>query len=1148
MRLPSNLLHRLLLLAFLLPWAAGAPAQERNDHGGAAPAMVTTQQLVDLRAALRAGLERVMPMVDAIDTTPAEDWLEASPVERISERLEATAADAPERSIWQAALENEQAGIERIRGALERAGLALAAEQRLGDAERRIRDILDARLVAPDEDDRSLTRIEQEIASLETRRTQLSLERDQKRQTLERLEAQARTQQETLQRLRRERTTDLDTTPWGPLDEPTLADAFTAWEHAQERRADARIITAQLDAETIDPRTETLRLELQVLETKSLWLGQRQRQLASELIERAGEELRSLRAEVRNLVEREPDAAERFGPQIQLMLQRIDRIAETQARVRDLQESRELYAQIENDLSLTLASVRERLEIGGLTDVLGGLLVEEERRLRRLVDLQYVLRDLERELAQSRLRDITLRDELRTLPADPPVVMDDRARAELQRLQRQVIETQLHADEQLTEQLHLVEARLRTVVLQVEELSQILRESLLWWPSHPPVGIDWATRLPSAVVAFLDPASWQELRNALYEVTIGSPFGALLSMLAAALLVMWGRGTPGHLARLAEMTTHRFTDRIGLTFQAIGWSLLRVIPIPVLLAATGFRLERIPDIGPGVEMLALVLFSVALWWVAGHIFLLFTSRNGVGMAHLDWNPLVVRRLRRHLAWYLPVLLLLVVFLALTFGHPNELVHDVFARAGLAGAAFVSGLFAWRMLAPRRESEATERQERRRRLLRIALTGFAAVLIGLTLAGYLLTVATLLGRTINTLIVVAAVWLGYNLAERALVLSETRLMIRRMREQRVKAAAIEAGSTVGEGAVIDMPEPHLSVENINQQTRTLLRVTAGAAMVLGLFWVWADILPALTWLDGVTLWSRTIAVGDTEILSRVSLQDFLLAIFLGVLFTLAARNLPGLVEILLSRSTQMDAAGRYTVTTLLRYVLAVVAVISVFSLLGLRWSELQWMVAALTLGLGFGLQEVVANFVSGIIMLFERPVRVGDTITIGEYSGTVSRIRTRATTIVDWDNREIVIPNKNFITERLINWTLSDTMTRIVLPVGVSYDADVDEVMKTLREIAEASPLVLKEPPPNVLFLKFGDSALSFELRIYVNQMKDRLVTISALHQTIIKEFRRKGIEIAYPQMDLHIRDVAPGAGAASSPAPSPDRTDPRPAN
>jgi potassium-dependent mechanosensitive channel len=1148
MRLPSNLFRPLLLLAFLLPWAAGATAQQPNDTLVAAPPTVTTQQLLDLRAQLREGREHVAPLVEVIDTGPAGEWLRGSPVERLAERVDATAQNAPEHGLWQSAVEHEQAGQERIRGALDRAALARASEERLVEAETRVREMLDARVgPASVDEDRSLTRIEQDLAALERRRTQVALDQEQKRQTLERLEGQARVHEEAMERLRQERAADLETRPWGPLEEPALVDAFEAWETARERRADARIIAAQIDSQTRAPRMETLRRELAVLEVELLWLAQRQRELSAELTERSGEELRALREEVRGLTEREPEIAERFAQEIPLLLQRIDRIADTQARVRSLQADRERYALIETELNQTLASIRERLEIGGLTDVLGGLLLEEERRLRRLLDLRYTLRDVERELAQSRLRDITLRDELRSLAPPPPGLTDDQAQSELHRLQRLVIETQLNVDEQLTDELRLAETRLRAVVAQIEELTQVLRESLLWWPSHAPVGTTWWKQIPAAVVALLDPASWSEIRAALQEVTIGSPFGSFLTLLVALGLLIWGRGTPTHLARLAEKTTHRFTDRIGLTFRAIGWSLLRVLPVPLLLVSTGYRLERLPEIGPGVEILGMVLFSTALWWLVGHLFLLFTSRNGVGMAHLDWNPLVVRRLRRHLAWYLPVQLPLIMFLALAFGHPSELVPDVFGRVGLLGAVAVTGIFAWRALAPRKESEATERQERRRRLVRLALTAFALALIGLTLAGYLLTVATLLGRAINTVIVVGAVWLGYSLAARALVLSETRLVMRRMREQRAKAAAMEGSTNVGEGAVIDLPEPHLSVENINLQTRTLLRVTSGAALVLALFWVWADILPALVWLDGVTLWSRTIAIGDAEILSRVSLQDFLLAIFLGVLFTLAARNLPGLVEILLSRSTQMDAAGRYTVTTLLRYVLAVVAVISVFSLLGLRWSELQWMVAALTLGLGFGLQEVVANFVSGIIMLFERPVRVGDTITIGEYSGTVARIRTRATTIVDWDNREIVIPNKNFITERLINWTLSDTMTRIVLPIGVSYDADVDDVMKTLRAIADASPLVLKEPPPNVLFLKFGDSALSFELRVYVNQMKDRLVTVSELHQTIIKEFRRKGIEIAYPQMDLHIRDVAPRRHAeAVRREPPPEPGEPRP--
>src|SRR5690606_25355397 len=225
----------------------------------------------------------------------------------------------------------------------------------------------------------------------------------------------------------------------------------------------------------------------------------------------------------------------------------------------------------------------------------------------------------------------------------------------------------------------------------------------------------------------------------------------------------------------------------------------------------------------------------------------------------------------------------------------------------------------------------------------------------------------------------------------------------------------------------------------------------------------------------TLWTRQFTVEGqastlpgvpaaesqaTTVTTVVSLQDVLLAGGLAALFMLAARNLPGLVEILLSRATKMDGAGRYTVATLLRYLISVIAVVTVFSLIGLRWAELQWLVAALTLGLGFGLQEVVANFVSGIIMLFERPVRVGDTITIGECSGAVARIRTRATTIIDWDTREVVVPNKNFITERLINWTLSDTMTRIVLPLNISHDADPALVIDTLTRIAKAHPAVL----------------------------------------------------------------------------------------
>jgi potassium efflux system protein len=195
------------------------------------------------------------------------------------------------------------------------------------------------------------------------------------------------------------------------------------------------------------------------------------------------------------------------------------------------------------------------------------------------------------------------------------------------------------------------------------------------------------------------------------------------------------------------------------------------------------------------------------------------------------------------------------------------------------------------------------------------------------------------------------------------------------------------------------------------------------------------------------------------------------------------------------------------------------------LLGLRWSQLQWMAAALSVGLGFGLQEIFANFVSGLILLFERPFRVGDVITIGDLSGRVTRIRTRATTILDFDNKEIVVPNKSFITDRLVNWTLSDTITRITIKVGVAYGTDPAAVRAVLHDAARENSRVLADPAPASWFLAFGASSLDFELRVFVGDLGDRLPVQDELNARIAALCTERGIEIAFPQLDLHVRDL-----------------------
>jgi len=141
----------------------------------------------------------------------------------------------------------------------------------------------------------------------------------------------------------------------------------------------------------------------------------------------------------------------------------------------------------------------------------------------------------------------------------------------------------------------------------------------------------------------------------------------------------------------------------------------------------------------------------------------------------------------------------------------------------------------------------------------------------------------------------------------------------------------------------------------------------------------------------------------------------------------AKNIPGLLEIVVLQKLPIDTGGRFAVTAIARYLITVVGVVVAFGAIGVGWSKVQWLVAAISVGLGFGLQEIFANFVSGLMLLFERPIRIGDVVTVGGITGTVTRIRIRATTITDWDRKELVIPNKEFITGQVVNWTLSDAM-------------------------------------------------------------------------------------------------------------------------
>jgi small-conductance mechanosensitive channel len=211
--------------------------------------------------------------------------------------------------------------------------------------------------------------------------------------------------------------------------------------------------------------------------------------------------------------------------------------------------------------------------------------------------------------------------------------------------------------------------------------------------------------------------------------------------------------------------------------------------------------------------------------------------------------------------------------------------------------------------------------------------------------------------------------------------------------------------------------------------------------------------------------------------------------------------------------------------LLHYGVITVGFLLAMSLIGFELKNLVVLAGALGIGIGFGLQNIVNNFVSGLVLLFERPVKVGDMIMVEAEWCTVRKIGMRATTVETFDMSEIIVPNSDLISQKVTNWTFTSEQSRVVLPVGVAYGSDVAKVLEILTRCAEQHPKVLDDPPPSPLFVEFGDSSLNFELRAWVAKAAHRLQTKSELLMEIDAQFRQAGVEIPFPQRDLHLRSV-----------------------
>lgn len=505
--------------------------------------------------------------------------------------------------------------------------------------------------------------------------------------------------------------------------------------------------------------------------------------------------------------------------------------------------------------------------------------------------------------------------------------------------------------------------------------------------------------------------------------------------------------------------------------------------------------------------------------------------GGVAENHFGWSPILtdglLKTLNKLVWWCIPLYFLCTAMESFQGGiHYDSLGRILFiaSMGGLTVGIWTTSRSVKRWLEDRcgNESWLCVCQ-------RVVLAFVTVLPLGLGLmagAGFHFTAVQLSWRLTATILLVVGTALATGFISRVLLITQFRIKLRQL--NRNSDGEIDKRESIDIGA-------------ISTQVNRLLRVTALVVIVLAGWHIWSNVLPVIGYLDDVELWPLAIDPDGSK--TFVTLRHLFLALGVLSITYVLSRNLPGLLEITLLDRLPLDKGGRYAISFVMRYVVGIIGALIAFQIVGFSWSKVQWLAAGLTVGLGFGLQEIFANLVSGIIILIERPVRVGDVVTVNGVTGTVSRMQLRATTIKDLDYRELIVPNKKFITEDVMNWTLSDRRSRLVFPVGVAYGSDTRLVEGTLLEVARQCPLVLNDPEPQVVFGQFGDSALNFELRVVIPSRDQFEVVRHDLNMRIDQAFRDHKIEIAFPQQDIHIKGIK-GTGIDPPPDNGPKKTTP----
>ncbi len=668
--------------------------------------------------------------------------------------------------------------------------------------------------------------------------------------------------------------------------------------------------------------------------------------------------------------------------------------------------------------------------------------------------------------------------------------------------------------------------------------TRFLNDHLFWLPNVEISGLFSMGAFSQSLHWFFAPEHLKALvKDSLAVISSETVRFTFWVLLIALLLLARQRFIQG-ISKTASLVLSIRTDSMLYSLQAIAYTLGLALLVPLILLGAAGVLNLLPSPSAYTEGFIKGLIDAGILIFIMDGLKQICRADGLAERHFRWHASVRNSLYRELSWATPFGAILIFIINMN--------TDSIAPAGqqmIGRLAFILMMLGLAVLFYRLWSSRSDIMRDFRLQTKNAkwpqlhfiwfplLLAIPLALIWATVYGYYYSSLVIAERFNWTLGLILVVYILREILLRGLYLSERKIHYAERLQKRQALQAEQQESDKQNNSVTELPvieEPEIDYDKLSNQVRQALNLGAVLVFLSGIWLLWSDVLPALNLISDSTLeMTKSQLINGIVQQVPLTLGDLTLGIALGAMTLLLSKDLPGLLEFTLLRFLPISSAARYATSSLTQYIVVIIGFVLIFRALGIEWTNIQWLVAALSVGLGFGLQEIVANFVSGIILLFEQPMRVGDIVTVDGVTGKVSKIRIRATTIVNWDRQELVIPNKHIITGQFINWSLSDPVTRVKVPVGIAYGSDVNQALHLIQQAAVEHSEVLKDPAPSVIFASFGDNALQLELRVFVEDLENYRMIRSELHSMINDKLNAANIVIAFPQQDVHLNTSEP---------------------